>query len=167
MTKLKVYAQNRFPDRFPLKHFTRDEFLTPFDRLFDDFFKNSFPSLSKDFGEDFFTKGSYPKVNVVDNTDNITIEAAVPGLSKENVKVEVEENILTISAESNQNTEVGNSQFVKREIKRSAFKRSFNLGENLDQEKIEGECENGILTLTIPKLVPEEKEKLVKTIDIK
>tara|TARA_Y100000296_G_C5097442_1_gene218131 strand:+ start:179 stop:682 length:504 start_codon:yes stop_codon:yes gene_type:complete len=167
MTKLKVYAQNRFPDRFPLKHFTRDEFLTPFDRIFDDFFSTSFPSLSKDFGGDFFTRGSYPKVNVVNNTDNIVIEAAVPGLSKENIKVEVEDGILTISAESNQNTEVQSSQFVKREIKRSAFRRSFNLDENLDQEKIQGGCEDGILTLTIPKLVPEEKEKVVKTIDIK
>jgi len=162
MTKLKVYAQNHFP----VKHFTRDEFLTPFDRLFDDFFKSSFPGLSKDFGEDFFSKGSYPKVNVIDNTDNIVIEAAVPGLNKENVLVEVKENVLTIKAESNQDTAVENSQFVKREIKRSAFQRSFNLGKNLDQEKIVGECENGILTLTIPKFIAAEEGKEIRKITI-
>tara|TARA_R100001594_G_scaffold43382_1_gene75524 strand:+ start:245 stop:730 length:486 start_codon:yes stop_codon:yes gene_type:complete len=160
MTKLKVY------NHFPVKHFNRDEFLTPFDRIFDDFFRSSFPSLSKDFGEDFFSKGSYPKVNVVDNADSIVIEAAVPGLTKKDVQVEVQDNVLTIKAESNQNSAVENSQYVKREIKRSAFQRSFNLGENLDQEKIKGECENGVLVLTIPKVIPEEKEKKVRTIDI-
>ena len=163
MSKLKVYAQNHFP----VKHFTRDEFLTPFDRLFDDFFKNSFPSVTKDFGEDFFSKGSYPKVNVLNNVNNIVIEAAIPGLTKEDVQVEVKDDILTIRAESNQNSTVENPQYVKREIKRSAFRRSFNLGENLDQENIEGECENGILTLRIPKLVPAEKDKLARQIDIK
>ena len=160
MTKLKVY------NHFPVKHFNRDEFLTPFDRIFDDFFRSSFPSLSKDFGEDFFSKGSYPKVKVVDNADSIVIEAAVPGLTKKDVQVEVQDNVLTIKAESNQNSDIENSQYVKREIKRSAFQRSFNLGENLDQEKITGECENGVLALTIPKVVPEEKEKKVRTIDI-
>ena len=163
MSKLKVYAQNHFP----VKHFTRDEFLTPFDRLFDDFFKSSFPSLSKDFGEDFFSKGSYPKVNVLNNVNDIVIEAAIPGLTKEDVQVEIKDNILTIKAESNQNSTVENTQYVKREIKRSAFRRSFNLGENLDQENIEGECENGILTLRIPKLVPAEKDKLARQINIK
>ena len=160
MTKLKVY------NHFPVKHFSRDEFLTPFDRIFDDFFRSSFPGLSKDFGEDFFSKGSYPKVNVVDNADSIVIEAAVPGLTKKDVQVEIQDNVLTIKAESNQNSAVENSQYVKREIKRSAFQRSFNLGENLDQEKITGECENGVLALTIPKVIPEEKEKKVRTIDI-
>jgi|TARA_A100001391_G_C4970482_1_gene252505 HSP20 family protein len=160
MTKLKVY------NHFPVKHFNRDEFLTPFDRIFDDFFRSSFPGLSKDFGEDFFSKGSYPKVNVVDNADSIVIEAAVPGLTKKDVQVEIQDNVLTIKAESNQNSAVENSQYVKREIKRSAFQRSFNLGENLDQEKITGECENGVLALTIPKVIPEEKEKKVRTIDI-
>mgnify|MGYP003627745450 FL=1 len=154
MTKLKVY-------------FTKDEFLTPFDRLFDDFFRSSFPGLAKDFGEDFFSKGSYPKVNVIDNKDDIVIEAAVPGLNKENVLVEVKENVLTIKAESNQDTAVENSQFVKREIKRSAFQRSFNLGKNLDQENIVGECENGILILTIPKFIPAEEGKEIRKITIK
>tara|TARA_B100000686_G_scaffold353460_1_gene459172 strand:+ start:599 stop:1084 length:486 start_codon:yes stop_codon:yes gene_type:complete len=161
MSNLKVY------NPFPVKHFTRDEFLTPFDRLFDDFFKSSFPGLSKDVGEDFFSKGSYPKVNVVNHPDSIVIEAAVPGLTKEDVKVEIQENVLTISAESNQDVGVEVNQYVKREIKRSAFRRSFNLGDNLDQENIVGECEDGVLVLTIPKLVPQEKEKLVKTIEIK
>ena len=161
MSNLKVY------NPFPVKHFTKDEFLTPFDRIFDDLFKSSFPSLSKDFGEDFFSKGSYPKVNVVNNSDNITIEAAVSGLTKEDVKVEIQDNVLTISADSNQHVEVEVDQYVKREIKRSAFRRSFNLGDNLNQDKIKGECHNGVLTLTIPKIVSQPREKVVKTIKIK
>ena len=104
---------------------------------------------------------------MVNHPDSIVIEAAVPGLTKEDVKVEIQENVLTISAESNQDVGVEVNQYVKREIKRSAFRRSFNLGDNLDQENIVGECEDGVLVLTIPKLVPQEKEKLVKTIEIK
>ena len=145
MSNLRVY------NRFPVKHFTRDEFLTPFDRIFDDFFKSSFPGLSKDVGEDFFSKGSYPRVNVVDNIDNITIE----------------DSVLTIKAESNQDSAIENSQYVKREIKRSAFQRSFNLGENLNQEKISGECENGVLKLIIPKVIPVEEEKKITKVKIK
>tara|TARA_Y100000034_G_scaffold130031_1_gene187565 strand:- start:1437 stop:1922 length:486 start_codon:yes stop_codon:yes gene_type:complete len=161
MSNLRVY------NRFPVKHFTRDEFLTPFDRIFDDFFKSSFPGLSKDVGEDFFSKGSYPRVNVVDNIDNITIEAAVPGLTKEDIHVEIQDSVLTIKAESNQDSAIENSQYVKREIKRSAFQRSFNLGENLNQEKISGECENGVLKLIIPKVIPVEEEKKITKVKIK
>mgnify|MGYP005820181327 CR=1 FL=1 len=152
---------------FNPRSLSRDEWLTPFDRLLDDLFTSAFPTVSKEFGEGFFAKGSYPKVNILDNNNNIVIEAAVPGLNKEDVKVEVQNNVLTIRGENNQNSNVESSQYVKREIKRSAFQRSFNLGENLDEEGIVGECENGVLTLTIPKIFPSEEEDVVRTVDIK
>ena len=56
--------------------------------------------------------------------------------------------------------------YVKREIKRSAFQRSFRLGDNLDESKIKGNYDNGILTLTIPKVVPTEEERTVRKIKI-
>ncbi len=146
---------------------SRDEWLTPFDRLFDDMLGNMFPTLAHDVGEDFFVKGSYPKVNVINNDTNVTIEAAIPGLDKEDVTVQVTEGVLTIQGTSNQRADTENSQYVKREIKRSAFQRSFRLGENLDENNISGEYDNGILTLVIPKVVPTEEETIVKTVEIK
>ena len=146
--------------------FTRNEFLTPFDRLFDDMLGNMFPTFSNDLGDDFFSKGSYPKVNVINNENNVVIEAAIPGMQTEEVEVEVEENVLTIRGKSNQHASINETQYVRREIKRSAFQRSFSLGENLDSENIVGSCDSGVLTLTIPKLVPSEKERTIKKVQI-
>ena len=87
--------------------FSRDEWLTPFDRLFDDVFGSMFPTVAKDIGEDFFVKGSYPKVNVIDNEDTVLIEAAIPGMHKDDVTVEVADGVLTIQGTSNQHTDVG------------------------------------------------------------
>ena len=124
---------------------SRDEWLTPFDRLFDDMFG---------------------KVNVIDNKDTVLIEAAIPGMHKDDVTVEVADGVLTIQGTSNQHTDVGNGQFVRREIKRSAFQRSFRLGENLDETAIKGSYDNGILTLTVPKVVPTADERVVRQIEI-
>jgi len=145
---------------------SRDEWLTPFDRLFDDMFGNMFPTVAKDLGEDFFVKGSYPKVNVIDNKDTVLIEAAIPGMHKDDVTVEVADGVLTIQGTSNQHADVGNGQFVRREIKRSAFQRSFRLGENLDETAIKGSYDNGILTLAVPKVVPTADERVVRQIEI-
>ena len=146
--------------------FSKNEFLTPFDRLFDDMLGSMFPTVSRDLGEDFFHKGSYPKVNVINNDESVLIEAAIPGMRREDVSVEVAEGVLTIQGTSNQHEDIKDGQYVKREIKRSAFQRSFRLGDNLDESQIKGNYDNGILTLTIPKVVPTEEERTVRKIKI-
>ena len=138
--------------------FSKNEFLTPFDRLFDDMLGSMFPTVSRDLGEDFFHKGSYPKVNVIDNDNDIIIEAAVPGMSKEDITLNVKDDVLTISGKSNQNDKYTNGSFLRREIKKSRFERSFALGENLNKEAITASCNSGILVLTLPKLQPEDKK---------
>ncbi len=147
--------------------FTRNEFLTPFDRIFDDMLGNMFPTFSNDLGEDFFSKGSYPKVNVINGEEDLVIEAAIPGMGRNDVDVEVTERVLTIRGASNQHRDVNDVQYVRREIKRSAFQRSFRLGDNLDAENISGAYDNGVLTLTIPKLVPTAQERNVRKIEIR
>ena len=144
----------------PLTH--RDEFLTPFDSLFDDMLTEVFPSLSKDLGVGFFGKGSYPKVDVIDQKDKVIIEAEIPGLTKEDVSVELEENVLTISGNKKQQ-ELANEDatYIRRELKRSSFKRSFTLGDNLNTSKINADFENGILAISVPKNEP-KKPKVKK-----
>ena len=135
---------------------TKAELITPFDTLINQMLNDTFPSFNKSFGEDFFVKGAYPKVNVMDNKDSVVIEAAVPGLAKEDIELELKEDCLTIRGKS-MNHSSSNLDYVRREIKRSSFQRSFSLGQNLDQNNISASCDAGILTIQIPKIVEEEK----------
>ena len=144
---------------------TRDELLTPFDSFINDFF-NQQMELSKSFPNDFFSKGSYPKVNVADLKDKVVIEAAVPGMDKSDISIEVNENILTLSGKSSQSSGVSDGQYIRRELKRSKFSRSFALGDNLNLDDISATCIDGILTLTVPKKVEEDKEVKARYIDI-
>ena len=98
--------------------------------------------------------------------DRIEIEAAIPGLNKDNVTVEVIDRLLTIKGESNQRDDVNENQYVRREVKRSAFARSFTLGDNLDEQQISGAHNNGILTITIPKINASNSEPTVRKINI-
>ena len=152
---------------FPARTISKRELFSPFDDLINSMWGDIFPDIHKEFGQDFFLQGTYPKVNVLTFDDRLEIEAAIPGLTRENVEVEVIDGVLTIRGESNQRDDVEDSQYARREVKRSAFARSFQLGENLDEGAIAAAYESGILTLTIPKLQPTKTEPLVRKIEIK
>lgn len=141
---------------FTLRHIDRDEFLTPFDRVFDEVFANHFPELTKELGVGFFEKQSYPRVDVVDYSDRVEILAEIPGLSKEEVSVEIQDSVLTISGQkskniSNQDT---SGKYIRRELKHSSFKRSFTLSETIDQDELVAKFENGLLKITLTKVKP-------------
>jgi HSP20 family protein len=142
--------------------FNRDEFLTPFSTLFDDFFNDSFDFL----GKDFFEKGTYPKVDVRDDEKQIVIEAEVPGLKKEQVRVELEGGVLRIKGEKKDVDEQKSKTYVHRELKHSSFCRSFSIGRNVDTDKITSKFENGVLEITLPKRAPDPKPVEVKQITI-
>lgn len=138
-----------------LRHINRDEFLTPFDKLFDDVFSNAFPDFTKEFGVGFFEKQSYPKVDVIDNVDSIEIIAEIPGLSKEEVSVEFEENLLIISGQKTKTVEKDDKRtYIRKELKHSSFKRTFALSDLFDKETTSAKFENGLLTVTIKKVKP-------------
>ena len=153
--------------------FSRDEFLTPFDAMFDSVIQRAFPSFSQDIGLEFFEKNSYPKVDAIDHNDKITIEAEIPGLGKDEVSVDLEKDILTISGSRNSHTPDGklnclpesarpSVRYIRKELKRSSFKRSFKLApEIVESSKIKADFNNGILLITIPKKEP-EKPKSIK-----
>lgn len=142
----------------------RREFLTPFDSIFDRLVEETFPELTKEFGVDFFERGSYPKVDVVDEDQRIVIEAEIPGLAKEDVGISVKEGILTIAGNKVSENTVNEKRYLKRELKRSSFKRSFALGETLNENEINANFNLGILRITIPKRI--KVTPIVKTIEI-
>lgn len=139
--------------RFPT---TFDEAFAPFDKFINHAMQETFPAIMKDFGHTFFTEGSYPKVNVTDYSDKVLVEAAVPGLDKDKISIEVLDGVLTISGQKAEETsEENKGEPIRREIKRSFFSRTFYLGEELEESGIEASHKDGLLTLTIPKKKPE------------
>ena len=139
------------------RHLNRDEFITPFDRVFDELMNKTFPTFKEDVGVSF-NQGAYPKVNVYEHDDKISIVAEIPGLDKKNVSVEVEEDVLIISGDKHGFDSDG-GKCITRELKQSAFTRSFNLGEYLDGSKVSAKFKDGMLSISIPKIEPEQPKK--------
>ena len=141
-------------------HLNRDEFLTPFDKIFDQLMLKQFPNFQEEVGVSF-AQGAYPKVNVYEHDDKISIVAEIPGLDKKNVSVDVEDSILTISGDKHGLEDTG--KCITRELKQSSFKRSFNLGDHLDGDKVGASFKDGMLSISVPKKEPEKaKKKFVK-----
>ena len=138
-------------------HLNRDEFLTPFDKIFDQLIDKSFPNFKEETGVSF-NQGAYPKVNVYEYDDKIGIVAEIPGLDKSNVSVDVEEQVLTISGDKHGFDSDG-GKCITRELKQSAFKRSFNLGEHLDGTNVSAKFKDGMLSISVPKIEPEQPKK--------
>ena len=142
-------------------HLNRDEFLTPFDKIFDQLMLKQFPNFQEEVGVSF-NQGAYPKVNVYEYDDKIGIVAEIPGLDKKNVTVDVEDGVLTISGDKH-GFDTDGGKCITRELKQSSFKRSFNLGEHLDGDDVSAEFKDGMLSISIPKREPEKpKKKVVK-----
>jgi HSP20 family protein len=92
-----------------------------------------------------------PAVNIAENENEFHIELASPGLKKEDFKINLDKNVLTISAEKkSENVEEG-KKFSKREYSYNSFTRSFTLPESADHSKIEADYTDGILKLTVAK----------------
>ena len=139
------------------KNLNRDEFLTPFDKIFDELMSKQFPTFQDEVGVSF-NQGAYPKVNIYEYDDKIGIVAEIPGLDKKNVSVEVEEDVLIISGDKHGFDSDG-GKCITIELKQSAFTRSFNLGEYLDGSKVSAKFKDGMLSISIPKIEPEQPKK--------
>jgi len=136
----------------------KQEFVAPFDAMFDQIMNDLYPTLYKELDKDFFLKGSYPKCNIYKDSEYLTIEAAVPGLKKGELEIQVSNNILTISGKST-NDKYSKETYLHREIKKSSFQRSFSLSDELDSANIKATHDHGILCIEIPYLKPKKKEE--------
>lgn len=135
---------------------------TTFPGLLDEFIKGDvFPGFFLDFDRRMTT----PAVNIVEGKDDFRIEVAAPGLDKNDFKINVENNVLTISSELEDKQEEKNEHFMRREFNYSSFSRSFTLPESMDTEKIAARHKDGVLHVVIPKK-EEAKEKPARSIKI-
>ena len=146
-----------------LPFFDRDSFLTPFDKMFDQMIEAQFPNVVQQVGVKPYQGSAYPKVNVYEYDDKIGLIAEIPGLKKKQLDIEVEDGVLTISGDKHNVWDDAKAKILRRELKQSSFKRSFELGELLDGDNISASFTDGILSISIPKLEPEKpKKKSVK-----
>lgn len=109
---------------------------------FSDFFRDNL------FEEDPFQTHFTPAANVRTLDKSYEISLAVPGYSKNDIHIEVENNVLNISAEEVKESEI-TEEFTRREFYKSAFHRSFSLPEDVDEDKIKASMKDGVLTITI------------------
>ncbi len=109
---------------------------------------------------------STPAVNVKETNDDFMIEVAAPGLDKKDFKVDIDNNMLTISSEKEfKNEEKEEGRYMRREFSYTSFSRSFSLPDAVNAEKINAKHKDGILMITIPKK-DEAKRKPPKQIEI-
>jgi HSP20 family protein len=128
---------------------------TPFSSLIDRFFNES---VTRSGGSQFV-----PKVDIVETPESYEVHVAAPGLSKNDFKIEVNDNYLTVSGERKFSNEKKDKNYHSIETNYGSFSRSFTLPENTDASKINAKYNNGILELTIPK---DEKKALKQTIKV-
>ena len=122
--------------------------------LMDEFFnESSLPGLFNREGTE-----NVPAVNITEGKDAFTIEVAAPGLAKSDFKINLDNNVLTISSEKETREESKEENVLRREFGYSAFTRSFTLPETVNGEKIKATHENGILSIVVPK----KEEAVVK-----
>ena len=145
--------------RTGIPFFDRDTFLTPFDKMFDSMVESQFPEVVKSVGVKPYQGSAYPKVNVYEYDDKIGIVAEIPGLNKKQLNVDVEDGVLTISGDKHSTFEEDGAKVIRRELKQSSFKRSFELGEQLDGDNINANFKDGVLSVSIPKIEPEKPKK--------
>jgi len=123
--------------------------------LFDDDF---FPGVSQRIT-------SMPAVNIKEDEKRFVLDLAVPGIDKKDLKIEIHEDVITISAENMNEKEENHDGFKRREFSYSSFCRSFYLPDNVNREKIGANYKDGILTVELPK-VEEEKTKISREVKI-
>lgn len=100
----------------------------------------------------FHGRDLFPAVNVKESDESFQTEMAAPGFSKKDFKISVEGAYLTISADTENEKTESNERYTKKEFERTSFSRTFNLPQNIDEDKISASYTDGILHLTIPKM---------------
>lgn len=134
------------------------------DSVFDNLFNDFFNTVSRSPFTARHQKSNYPRVDIRETREAVTLDATVPGLRKEDVTIDYEAGHLNISADKQVDSP---HDFVHREIHRSAFSRYFSVDEEVyDVKNIDASLTDGILSITIPKK-EEAVQPLPRKIEVK
>jgi HSP20 family protein len=133
------------------------------------------------FFEDFFNKPlldlfdarfpsrrmNVPAVNITERKEDYLVSLAAPGLKKEDFKIDVEGNMLTISSEKEEENEEKDEKYTRQEYSYSSFERSFTLPDEVNKDKIDAQYRDGVLEIVLPKKEEAKKMAISKKIAVK
>ena len=145
---------------FNMVPFTKNNGMTKKGFGLDDFFSDF---LRDDFFTPMLTGSNSFKVDVKEDENNYTIDADLPGIKKEDISLEYDNNYLTISAKRDEISQNNDNDFVRRERTYGEFKRSFYI-DNIDENTVDASFTDGVLKVSLPK---KEKGIQRKKINIK
>jgi HSP20 family protein len=123
----------------------------------EDFEKNIFNRMEE-------ARGDVPAVNIRDEKDSFVMELAAPGLKKGDFKINLDNQLLTISSEKKEEKEEQEENYTRKEFAFSSFSRSFTLPKTIVFDKIKADYKDGILVVKLPK--KEEEAKLTREIKV-
>lgn len=132
-----------------------------FNNLIDDFFFG-FPSIIRDEPSNIYRPGI--PVNITESDKGFQLEVVAPGFGKDDFRLDLDKNLLTISAERKAEEGKENVKNIRTEYKYQTFKRTFTVNEYIDTDQISAQYSNGVLTVQLPKKV--EVKEPVKQITI-
>ena len=139
--------------------FRKRNYVSP--NFWDELFGDSF--LPKSYDWSSTSAATRPAVNVEESDKDYLISVAAPGLAKEDLKISVNDGVLTISSENKEEKNEEKDNYIRKEFAYSTFERSFTLPDETDAEKINAKYKNGVLKVSIPKA----EAKVIPTKEIK
>ncbi|KAI0632622.1 HSP20-like chaperone [Trametes polyzona] len=140
--------------------------LADFDRLFDEAFNARTSAVAprqQGDNQNVASRPMRPRLDLHEDQEKnlVTATFELPGLSKENVQIDVRDNVLTVSGESTISSERDEKGYSVRERRYGKFSRSLPLPQGIKPEEIKASMENGILTVTFPRTTPEQAPKKI------
>ena len=137
--------------------------LLPFDdslrSIVNDFWnRRSWPSIDDSLASSI--NASFPRVDISETDANIVVKADIPGVKAENVSVDIEGALLTISGSTEREHEDKGKRYYRYERSNGSFSRSFTLPCEINEDNITAETKHGVLTITLPKVVTKAKKKV-------
>jgi HSP20 family protein len=146
-----------------IKFNTNAPVVDPFDQFFNDFFEGEF--FPKRFAN--VRNTTLPAANIKQTDTAYHVELAAPGMKKDDFKIELEGNLLTIRSEQKEEHKETNERYSKREFNYTSFVRSFRLPDEVDAERIAASYTDGVLKLEIPKKEEVLQKQKVREISVK
>ena len=129
-------------------------------RMFEDFFPRS-----RELDEEIGVCAWQPAVDIYETGESLIIQAELPGVNKEDVSVELKDNILTLKGERKVEKKIEEQRYFRKERCFGTFNRSFNLRESVQPEKIKAKFKEGILEIEIPRAEAERPKQITVDID--
>jgi HSP20 family protein len=134
-----------------------DDMFSEFRRSFDDLMRPFFPLA--EIEQDLRLPTRYAQVDLIDNGDSFTVNAELPGFTKDQVDVQINKDGVAIRAECKEEKENKRKNYLHRERAYSSLQRFIAFTEEVDPSKVEGSMKEGVLELKVPKKEPKPEEK--------